>query len=43
VGDPKAVSKVIGLAERKDWLDKWKRANVKDLSLPASLTVISAA
>jgi putative chitinase len=43
VGDPKAVSKIIGLPERQAWLVKWKKANVKDLSLPASLTKISAA
>jgi putative chitinase len=43
VGDPKAVSRVIGLADRKAWLNRWKKANVKDLSLPAALTIISAA
>jgi putative chitinase len=43
VGDPKAVSKVIGLTERQAWLDRWKKANVKDFSLPAALTKISAA
>ncbi len=40
VGDPRAVSKVVGLGERVQWLRRWKAALGRgplDLSLPAAL------
>jgi putative chitinase len=32
---------LIGLAERKIWLDRWRAANVTDLTVPESLLTVA--